>query len=281
MTFSTRIFLLLLAYCQATALYAQRGELAQARPSIFTTPTQGYPGFFDTNMAEPETMVIEWPPVILPFIPVPSIAMDYGLNERLTLGTNALMTAVPWLLGIQSAAVKARTLLYGSESMQSTATAYVGYLGGGKSLTLYWQMLTSNNAWKVSPSHVLSANAAFVNFGLEAGDLKSTDYASIQLSTAAISGGHQYIINDTMAISSYVMIPVWTSVNVDTISAALDLDTNARKGDAMWGMVRASFDMRSDLWVYSFGGLYNHGALKDMFSKSAGIAPWFSATRKY
>lgn len=260
---------------------AQRGESIDSNPAVFTSPTQGYPGFFDTNMAEPHSMVIEWPPIILPFVPVPSIAMDYGLSERLTLGTNALMTSIPWLFGIKSAAIKARTLLYGNESMQSTATGYLGYFGGGAGVTMYWQLFTANNAWKVAPSHIVSANAAFINFGLEAGDLKKTDYTSVQLSTLAASLGHQYLLGENSSISTYVMLPAWSSINIDTVAAAFDVNSNASSGDTMWAMARMSFDLRSEPWVYSIGGMYNYGSVKDLLPRTAGLLPWFSATRKY
>ncbi len=276
-----RLFLILILALLSNQTLAQRGESVDSSPAVFTSPTQGYPGFFDTNMAEPQTMVIEWPPIILPFIPVPSIAMDYGVNERLTLGTNALMTTIPWLLGVKSAAVKARTLLIGNESMQSTATGYLGYFGGGAGLTMYWQLFTSNNAWKVAPSHIVSANAAFINFGLEAGESKKTDYTSIQLSTVALSAGHQYLVGENSSISTYVMLPAWSSVNIDTVSAAFDINSNASRGDTMWAMARMSFDLHSEPWVYSIGGMYNYGSVKDLLPRTAGLLPWFSATRKY
>lgn len=271
---------LTMALCSTQTL-AQRGEIADSSPAVFKSPTQGYPGFFDTNMSEPQTMVIEWPPVILPFIPVPSIAMDYGVNERLTLGTNALLTSIPWLLGIKSGAIKARSLLFGNEFMQSTATAYLGYFGASSGFSMYWQIFTSNNAWKVSPSHIVSANAAFVNFGLEAGDLKKTDYTSVQLSTLAASLGHQYLLGENSSISTYVMLPAWSSINIDTVAAAFDINSNASSGDTMWAMARMSFDLRSEPWVYSIGGMYNYGSVKDLLPRTAGLLPWFSATRKY
>jgi len=268
-------------WCKSQVATAQRGEQLEARPGLFTSPTQGYPGFFDTNMAEPETMVIEWPPIILPFTPLPTVALDYGVNERLTLGANALMTTLPWLVGVKSAALKARTLLHGTETTQSTATAYLGYFGGGKTFNMYWQLLTSNNAWKVAPNHILSANAAFINFGLVSGDLKSTNYNNIQITTASIGAGHQYIWTEDKSFSTYIMLPAWSSIKIDSATAALDVDTDASSGDAMWGLARLSLDVRSEPWLYSFGLAYSHGNAKELLPKTSGLLPWFSATRKY
>jgi hypothetical protein len=275
-----KIFLIpFLVLLNAEFALAQRGETLEAKPALLTSPTQGYPGFFDTNMAEPGALIVEWPPIILPIIPVPSIAVDYGVNERLTVGTNALLSFLPWIAGVKSATVKARTLLYGTESMQSTATAYLGYFGG--SMNMYWQLLTSNNAWKLSPDNIVSANAAFINFGLESGDLKGTDYTSIQLTTGAIGGGHQYLWDETISISTYVMLPIWTSVNMDTSAAAFDLNGDASRGNLMWGLARMSVDYRSEPWVYSLGAMYNTGSANELLPNSTGILPWFSATRRY
>ena len=281
MTTGLKFLIVSLSLLWASFALAQRGETLEAKPGLFTSPTQGYPGFFDTNMAEPEALVVEWPPIILPIIPVPSIAVDYGINERLTVGTNALLTLLPWIAGVKSATVKARTLLYGSESMQSSATAYLGYFGGGEGLDMYWQLITSNNAWKVSPRNIVSANAAFVNFGLEAGDLKGADYTSMQLTTGTIGGGHQFIWDETLSVSTYVMLPFWTSINLDTAAAAFDLNGNASRGSLMWGLARLSVDFRSEPWIYSLGAMYSRGAANEILPNSSGFLPWFSATRRY
>jgi hypothetical protein len=146
---------------------------------------------------------------------------------------------------------------------------------------MYWQLFTSNNAWKVAPSHILSANAAFINFGLEAGELKKTNYTSVQLSTAALTLGHQYLLGENSSISTYAMLPAWSSINVDTVAAAFDINSNASRGDTMWAMARMSFDLHSEPWVYSIGGMYNYGSVKELLPRTAGLLPWFSATRKY
>jgi hypothetical protein len=278
---SLKLLVVILTFANSSLALGQRGEPHDARPGLFISPTQGYPGFFDTNMAEPKAMIIEWPPIILPIIPVPSIALDYGVNERLTLGTNGLLSSLPWLLGVKAGTLKARSLLYGTESMQATATAYLGYFGAGEQMDMYWQLLTSNNAWKVSPKNIVSLNATFINFGLEGGDLKSTEYMSAQLTSATVGGGHQYLWRDTMSISNYLMLPVWTSVNVDTAAAALDLNGNLSRGSFMWLLARTSLDLRSELWVYSLGVMYASGSISELLPTKSGLAPWFSATRRY
>lgn len=260
---------------------AQRGETLEARPSIFNTPTSGYPGFFDTNVAEPGAIVVEWPPIILPIIPVPSIAVDYGVNERLTVGTNAMLTILPWAAGMKSVTLKARTLLYGNEDMQSAVTGYMGYFGGAANTSMYWQLLTTNNAWRTSPNHVFAANAAFINFGLEAGDLASTEYSNMQLTAGTLGGGHQYIYSDTTSISTYLMLPISTAIQVDSAAIALDLNGNLSQGAPMWVLARLSLDFRSEPWVYSIGAYYTTGVAKELLLGTSGVVPWFSATRRY
>lgn len=276
-----KIVIVTTALINSSFVFAQRGETLEARPSIFNTPTTGYPGFFDTNMAKEGDVVVEWPPIIFPMIPMPSIAVDYGVNERLTVGTNALLTLVPWALGMKSVTLKARTLLYGNETMQSAISGYLGYFSQAGGTSTYWQILSTNNAWKLSPNHIFAANAAFINFGLEDEDLTKTEYANVHLTTATIGGGHQYIWSDTTSISTYLMLPISTAIQVDSAAIALDLNGNLSQGAPMWVLARMSLDLRSDPWVYSFGAYYTSGVAKELLLGTSGVVPWFSATRRY
>ena len=274
MTEKQPLLILLIAWTlwPVSAIMAQRGEIHEAKSELFTNPTQGYPGFFDTNMAAKDSLVVEWPPIILPIIPVPSIAVDYGVSDTLTVGTNALVTTLPWLLGARGVSIKARSLIYGSETRQSAATVYAGYIGA-KNLTASWQVLTSNNAWKFGYDHIVSAQATLMNLGVESGAATSLDYTNLRLSTLGIGGGYQYLWSDTLAISTYLLAPAWTSVEADTVSINLNANFDVSSGNAMWGVARTSFDYRSDEWVYSLGAMYVHGIYK-------GLLPWFSATRR-
>lgn len=259
--------------CPLQPVIAQRGEILEAKSELFTNPTQGFPGFFDTNMAAKDSLVVEWPPIILPIIPVPSIAVDYGVSDTLTVGTNALVTTVPWLLGAKGVSAKARSLIYGSETMQSVATVYAGYIGA-KDLSTSWQVLTSNTAWKIGSKHIVAAQATIINLGVEMGAPSSLDYTNLRLSTLGLGGGYQHLLSETTAISTYLLAPALTSVEADTVSTNLNANFDVSSGNAMWGVARTSVDYRSDEWVYSLGAMYVHGLYR-------GLLPWFSATRRY
>lgn len=254
--------------------FAQRGSMNPGNPDTFVNPTKGFPGFFDTNLATHGSLVVEWPPLILPFIPMPSIAVDYGVTDTLTVGTNALVSTVPWLAGGKGLSLKARTLVYGTETSQSAATVYGGYIAGG-SFSSSWQMLTSNNAWKIGLKHIVSAQAIFLNFGFENGSESSIDYTNLRFSTAGIGGGYQYIVTNDVALSAHALASAATSIESDTVASNLSADLNATSGKISWGLARASIDLRSDDdWAYSVGGLY-------FFGISTRVSPWFSATKRW
>ena len=264
----------LLVTCLSTTSYAQRGALQPGSPSGFKTPYQGYPGFFDTNLADHGSLVVEWPPLILPLIPMPSIAVDYGVSDTLTVGTNALISTVPWLAGAKGISLKARTLVYGTESLQSAATLYAGYLGASE-FSSSWEVFTANTAWKPAPRHVVLGQLMFMNFGAELGKETSVDYTNIRFSTAAAGGGYQFLISDTLAVSSHALAALATSVEADTIAQSLSADLNATSGDALWGVVRISADLRTETdWLVSLGGIYFHGA-------GGQVLPWFSASTRW
>jgi hypothetical protein len=253
--------------------FAQRGEISNANASAFSHPTAGFPGFFDTNLADKNSLVVEWPPVILPFIPMPSIAVDYGVTETLTVGTNALVSTLPWLVGARGISVKARTLIAGTDSMQSAATFYGAYIGSS-SLNASWQMVTSNNSWKIAPRHIVNGQAMLMNFGFESGSEASLDYTNLRLTALSLGAGYQFLVSETAAISGYILAPAYTSLESDSVAANISANLDARSGQMMWGIGRASLDIRRDDWVYSIGGLYLHGMLP-------GVQPWFSATTRW
>jgi hypothetical protein len=252
---------------------AQRGEINPAKPSALASPSQGFPGFFDTNVAAKGSLVVEWPPVILPLIPMPSIAVDYGVSETLTVGTNALVSTLPWLFGARGISLKVRTLIAGDESMQSAATFYGAYIGS-KALNVSWQMVTSNNSWKLAPRHIVSGQAMLLNFGIATGSESDLDYTNIRLTNVGLGAGYQFIFSDTVAISAHTLAPVYTNLEADSVAANLNMNLDARSGQILWALGRASLDIRRDDWIYSMGGLYMHGL-------QPGVKPWFSAATRW
>lgn len=269
--FWTAVLMILLGV--ETGAYAQRGEQTDASPRQFSSPTQGFPGFFDTNFADQGSLVVEWPPIILPIIPVPSIEVDYGVTDTLTVGTNAIVTVVPWLLGARGFSFKARTLLYGTETLQSAATAYAGYIGSSN-LAVSWQLFTSNNAWKLAPRHILSVQGMVLHLGLEAGSKSSINYTNIQGSTVTVGGGYQFLLSSSIGLSTYVMIPAVTSFEADTVASNISGNLDARSGALLWGIIRSSLDLRTESCVYSIGGSYVYGLTKN-------ISPWASAAKRW
>jgi len=264
---------LILLASLSTAVYAQRGETPSSDPTVFKTPGDGYPGFFDTNFADKGSLVVEWPPVIFPLIPMPSIAMDYGATESLTIGTNALVTTIPWLVGARGLSFKARQLIYSSETMRSAATVYGGYIGASE-FSMTYQMFTYNHSWKPAPRHIISGQAMYMNFGFESGKTSSIDYTNLRLSTLSLGGGYQFILGERTAISSYVLLPAITSMEADTVGANLSQNMDASSGKMTWGIARASMDFRRERWTFSLGGIYMHGMIKN-------VLPWFSAATRW
>ena len=269
--FLTPVLILLASL--SSAVYAQRGETPSSDPTVFKTPGDGYPGFFDTNFADKGSLVVGWPPVIFPLTPMPSIAMDYGATESLTIGTNALVTTIPWLVGARGLSFKARQLIYSSETMRSAATVYGGYIGASE-FSMTYQMFTYNHSWKPAPRHIISGQAMYMNFGFESGKTSSTDYTNLRLSTLSLGGGYQFILGERTAISSYVLLPAITSLEADTVGANLSQNMDASSGKMTWGIARASMDFRRETWTFSLGGIYMHGMIKN-------VLPWFSAATRW
>ncbi|NBO38847.1 hypothetical protein EBU99_09715 [bacterium] len=117
----------ILACASTPAAFAQRGSDYVSHRPISETPSSGIPGFFDTETASAGSLVFD----------VPSLSIDYGISEHLTLGTNAVavLSTSLWLAnGGKSATpivmLKARYRIFSQEGWTSSVTGY----GGGARL---------------------------------------------------------------------------------------------------------------------------------------------------
>lgn len=277
---SIRVTQIALLWCfiGTSPSFAQRGYEYDSDASPWEEPASGFPGYFDTQVANKNSVVVEFPPMIYGLIPTPFMAVDYGLTDTLTIGTNAIFTTAPWLFGARGVSLKIRSLIYGDEDQQSAWTYYAGYLSatGRVSLTANYHTFTWNHAWALAPRHSVTAHLNYHRMSLEVGTMSSLDHASIFLSTLVIGGGYDFMLTRKWSFRADTLVSVYQNIEADTASASIDLSSNLSKAKGSTAELVAQVQFRPvDKWLFGLGGtgVFVGGV--------TGAAPWFTWARKW
>jgi hypothetical protein len=256
---------------------AQRGSTFEGDAKPWQSPSQGFPGYFDTNVAAKGSVVVDFPPILV-IIPMPFMAVDYGVSDTFTVGTNAILTTVPWLFGAVGGTIKIRSLLYGDETHQSAGTYYGGVIATtrGTPLKFYYQVMTWNHSYRLGARHSLSGHVNYTRFNVAYGEETSLERISISQASLMLGGGYGFQISPTWALRLNGISPVIQSIDADTTTAALSQSQTLGNTKSASAIYVAQAEYRaSDAWLLGFG-LLGFSA-----SGSDAVAPWFSWARRW
>jgi hypothetical protein len=174
------------------AAHAQRGGDYVGRDSPGQTPRTGFPGVFNTHMAEESGVVAN----------VPLMQLDYGLSGDLTAGINLLPAFVntpPGAIG------RMRYRLHSAGALTSVATVMVGYGRGGGS-DYVGALASKAMSLDVAAGHTTSA--AVFGLSLRASEGDERDYAT----ALGFSLDHDWFFNDRFGLNAtVVVVPVLRS----------------------------------------------------------------------
>jgi hypothetical protein len=255
--------------------FAQRGEPYQGGATPWESPTQGFPGYFDTNMVAEGGFVTEFPPVII-ILPTPFLAFDYGVTDTLTVGTNAIFSTLPWILGGVGASVKVRSLMYGTESNQSAATYYGGYLASykGSPIKAYYQLMTWNHAYRPISRHTIYGHAHYTRINVEIGQESSLDRMSASQTSLMIGGGYSFDINSAWTIRGNALIPTIQSLDLDTSSMTATQSQLIGQSGSVLGVVQTEFKSSEQ-------ALWGIGLTNVTLNDSRATIPWITLAIKW
>lgn len=271
---SSRAICVTLISCFSSHALAQRGARYEGNAHPWDSPTRGFPGYFDTNVAEKGSWVVELPPLIYGAIPMPSTEVDYGVSESLTVGSNALLTTVPWLFGAQGASIKVRSLLVGTPEHQSVATVYAGYLGvynrtpTGSGL---YENATWNHSWRPAREHTITGHINYLRLDGSLGKSSDLNYARVSVTTLMLGAGYGYEINEQWNIRGMIATTAYSSLDIMTSLADLSQTTSPAitKNPNRLGQLQLEFHTVTD-WLVGFGAIHGY------FSGSGGTVPWLT-----
>ena len=271
------VFVLVLIVSAGTAM-GQRGASYDGQAKPWDSTSQGFPGYFDTNVARKGTFVLEFPPMIWGILPVPSISSDYGVTDTLTVGTNALIASFPWLLGAQGGSIKVRSLLVGTSEQQAAVTYYGGGLAfhGETPFSLYYHLMTWNHAWGLGTDHTLAAHANYLKVNLEQGSIQDLKHAELSLSALMFGAGYGYFINSRWSLRLDGVASVYQTIDADTAAISLNQSSSIKnvKSVTLIGMSQIEYHPFPN-WLFGVGitGLGIGG--------SGGGAPWFTWSKRW
>jgi hypothetical protein len=178
------------ALTPSIALGQRGGDFVGSEP-LAETPRTGFPGLFNTYMAEEEGLVLSAP------LPLPQL--DYGLSEDLTVGFN-VHPSLPFGDGYPPGAIgRVRYRLHSAGRVASVATVMVGGGRGGGS-SYFGALASKTMSIDVAPNQRMSASVFGASLRrLERGDRQ---YAS----ALGFAIDHEVFLHDRFGLNATMVL---------------------------------------------------------------------------
>jgi|GEM_PF-4119260 len=271
----------------SSAAYAQRGGTYTLDGEPPTTRASGFPGLFDSNVAERGSFVLD----------IPSLAVDYGLTDNMTIGTSGVM-ALALALGSPALYVKARYRFLTSPTIASAFTAYSGYLTnrvGSRDTTLdaYLVGVSNNTTYYFSERSYLNAFFFYLKVGANQNKEDDGEYANASFSTLLFGASYQHWLNGVLGPQATLGLSVYQNLSIDSSTVAVSENIGGVGGLAS-GMLflRLTPELRLGRWLLSPSliGYVDLGKASSSKGSSdsekddsggAGVLPWINATVKW
>ena len=233
---------------------AQRGQdfAPTEELAVSPNPNLGFPGLFDTEVAQKGTLVAN----------LPATSLYYGVTPRLTLGTiSAAFVSV--LYGPPGASVHARYLLGGATWFRSTGDALLLATAlniDGEYTTARLGIFSSNTEFLLNPSNRLTAHAWLVHASAER--------------PGQSGAGTAFLVGGTYSVA----LARWAALHVTGLYAAsatasggdlrtvIDADLTNAISPSNRVFARASVSMRRGRWLVDLGA----------FRVGSVILPWLN-----
>lgn len=246
--------------CLPQGAFAQRGERYLLQEAPVRTPLSGYPGMFDAYLADSGSVVAE----------VPSLTVDYGFNENLTLGVNAFM-AVPVLLGLPAVMLKARYRFFSTKDMASVFTTYGGIvsnLPGAKteSLRIGYLIFSNNTSFYLSERKVVNAFLFTAFEKASSGSQGSLSFKEASGSQVFAGASYQQFLSPWLGPQVLLLATLGSTQSIESSSMAASVSNGSANLSGTVFMARALADLRlGKSWLLSPGGvvLWSPGSKSD------------------
>lgn len=200
------------------AFFGQSSIEQSTPPQTFMS---AFPGLLDTNVAPHNSIVLE----------LPTFAIDYGVTENWTLGTNALAVAATAYTLTPVVYLQSRYRFFSNNYISSTITGFGGRSWNGPIHSLIHIPdspkfegnligITSNTSYYFDKYNTLTFTLISLRLSFEK-SYSSLDSVTTNIYTIAPGFGYQIVPFKFLALSTNFLFPI--NLNINT--ASLDRDT--------------------------------------------------------
>lgn len=238
-----------------TAL-AQRGEKTLTTQILPNKPSTGVPGFFDTNLAQKGALSFEFP----------TFALDYGITDRLTIGTNGI-PLINTLISASSSTtlssggfyLKARYQLFAVHDWSSTLTGYLFNINNFKTdvgtTAAVRQLGSSLNISKMYDDHHAGFSFALFQSRLTEEGEQSVEQAQSSINGNIISIWWRYLLHESVESELLASFCPSPRVSGRQPTGLIDISLGSCYGDSKVSpLLRGLISWRSsESWLWTVG----------------------------
>lgn len=264
-----RFLIFLILYSQEGL--AQRGALFDGSAGLKpVTPLSGFPGSFDTETAQRNSWVVDFPPVAelsddfftSLILGAPLASIQYGVTDNLSIGTNPL-TAFPLIAGIPLLYLKSRYSFFSSPKFAAVLNTGVGLIPSKKNQMSLVSFGSNSSYFFDEKSWVnFFFNAFYAN--LRIGEPASANYLNLTSKAFYLGGGYQNFVTSWLGPQVTLLIPVIAEGHLET--SGRDLSARINPDYILSStVIRVSTDVVLGNWLLTPGLLWGVGSLWNDF----------------
>jgi hypothetical protein len=252
------LLLVIAALAYGSPALAQRGEAYVVQQPAPTTPLTGIPGLFDTNTVPRHGVAVSFP----------STSLDYGLTDRLSVGTY-LAATVPAFWRAPGLALKARYRMHSDGRLTSVVDVVGGaaFWRGDEPGHAFLAMIGVNTSYQLSPRQSLTLSLLGGRFSDTIDDVAS------DLSGAAVGLGYQASLTRFLAFQLAALnVPIFAAdgESDDSVVSVRLHDDLRSLADRTF--VRGVLSFRLGGWLLEPGAIVGPGLLRNPL-------PWLSVSK--
>jgi hypothetical protein len=230
-------------------------------------PSQGFSGFFDAEVPTEGSLSFD----------VPTFSFDYGVNDRWSIGTNALMSLLT-LMELSSGnreknhllLLKTRYKIFGHGNWEGSVSGYFGSLkfntkanisdlnnlsseSGSTSQKSEWLVSTLNIS-KLLNNNKFGISTALLQIEDEATATGTTGKSVERITSLLLSPWHRYRISQSFELESLAVICPWSRGIQNNPMFRMETQNDCIRGSFPYSFLRFISNWRSsDSWLWTFG----------------------------
>lgn len=267
--------------------FAQRGfshTKIEDRLESEAWPSQGFSGFFDAEVPTEGSLTFD----------VPTFSLDYAVNDRWTIGTNALMSLLT-LRELSSGnreknhllLLKTRYKIFGHGNWEGSVSGYFGSLKFNttasisdlNSPTSTLQSTTKKSGWLVSTLNIeklvndnkFGISTAFLQIEDETTATGTTGKSMERITSLLVSPWYRYRISQSFELESLaVFCPLSRGIQNNPMFR-MESQNDCVRGSFPYSFLRFIANWRSsDAWLWTFG-VMSFAGLKPSLLPNLGV----------